>query len=78
MGAMYGKKPLNLLEIKGIFVLSNGMYCVYGQNTEGICVDVYKDETRKDLVSMQHGIVTNTGLNANLLKDLMESMIDEF
>lgn len=75
---MYGKKPLNLLEIKGIFVLSNGMYCVYGQNTEGICVDVYKDETRKDLVSMQHGIVTNTGLNANLLKDLMESMIDEF
>jgi hypothetical protein len=78
MGTMYGKKPLNLLEIKGVFVLSNGMYCVYGQNTKGICVDVYKDETRKDLISMQHGIVTNTGLNANLLKDLMESMIDEF
>lgn len=82
MGAMYGKKPLNLLEIKGTFVLSNGMYCVYGHNIEGICVDVYNDNTRKELVSMQHGIMTfgNTtaNLNAEMLKGLIESMIDEF
>ena len=78
MGAMYGKKPLNRLEIKGTFVLSNGMYCVYGQNTEGVCVDVYKDNTRKELVSMQHGIITNTGLNEEMLKGFIESMIDEF
>ena len=78
MGAMYGKRPLNMLEIKGTFVLSNGMYCVYGQNTEGVCVDVYKDHTRKYLVSMQHGIITNAGLDEEMLKGLIETMIHEF
>lgn len=81
MAAMYGKKPLHLLEQKGGFTLSNNMYCVFGKNEEGICVDVYRDKTRKVLVSMQHGIVTgNTKneLDPTLLKKLMESMIDEF
>ena len=80
MGAMYGKRPLHMLEIKGSFTLSNKMYCVYGKNEEGVCVDVYKDKTRKELVSMQHGIQSNHGdeLNAEMLAHLMESMIDEF
>ena len=56
------------------------MYCVYGKNEEGVCVDVYRDKTRKELVSMQHGIQSNHGdeLNAEMLAHLMESMIDEF
>ena len=81
MGAMYGKKPLHLLEQKGGFTLSNGMYCVFGKNDEGVCVDVYRDKTRRILVSMQHGITTgNTKneLDPTLLKKLMESMVNEF
>ena len=80
MGAMYGKRPLHMLEIKGSFILSNKMYCVYGKNEEGVCVDVYRDKTRKELVSMQHGIQTNNNdeLNATTLKHFIESMSNEF
>lgn len=80
---MYGKKPLHPMEIKGAFVISNGMYCVYGHNNEGVCVDIYKDKTRHELVSMQHGImgsfdVSNLPASEELLKNLIESMSDEF
>ena len=78
---MYGKRPLHLLEMKGNFTLSNKMYCVFGKNTEGICVDVYRNKTMKELVSMQHGIVTSNTeyeLDPTMLNELMESMIDEF
>lgn len=81
MGAMYGKRPLPILAQKGYFTLSNGMFCVYGQMTdEGLCVDVYRDRTMKELVSMQHGIISSEELDvrANDLRMLMESMIDEF
>lgn len=85
MGAMYGKQPLPVLAFKGCFNLSNGMYCVFGKTTEGLCVDVYRDKSMKDLVSMQHGIITNLGTDENdyaqlgeSLQMLMESMIDEF
>lgn len=81
MGAMYGKRPLPILAQKGYFTLSNGMFCVYGQMAdEGLCVDVYRDRNMKELVSMQHGIISSEELNvrANDLRMLMESMIDEF
>lgn len=83
MGAMYGKTPLCALEIQGSFSLSNGMYCVYGKSEEGICVDVYRDSSRKELVSMLHGLQmynTNGKLdaemlqNAEMLQTLMESI----
>lgn len=49
MGAMYGKRPLPILAQKGYFMLSNGMFCVYGQMAdEGLCVDVYRDRTVKN------------------------------
>ena len=83
MKNMYGKRPLHLLEIKGSFTLSNGMYCVYGHNEEGCCVDVYKDNSKKELVSMQHGIegshdLANLKESEDMLKGLIESMVDEF
>lgn len=76
MGAMYGKRPLPILAQKGYFMLSNGMFCVYGQMAdEGLCV--------KELVSMQHGIIYSEEPDvqadvADDLRMLMESMIDEF
>lgn len=83
MGVMYGKRPLPLLAHKGYFTLSNGMYCVYGQmSDEGLCVDVYRDKSMKELVSMQHGIIVSGNMPENetaiTLRGLMESMIDEF
>lgn len=84
MGAMYGKRPLPILAHKGYFTLSNGMFCVYGQMAdEGLCVDVYRDKTMKELVSMQHGIIYSgepdvQTIDADMFRMLMESMIDEF
>lgn len=81
MGAMYGKYPLPIIAIKGHFSLSNGMYCVYGKSTEGLCVDVYRDSSMKKLVSMQHGITTNVENEEEkieMLKKLIESMAYEF
>ena len=84
MGAMYGKRPLPILAQKGYFMLRNGMFCVYGQMAdEGLCVDVYRDRTMKELVSMQHGIIYSEEPDvqadvADDLRMLMESMIDEF
>lgn len=84
MGVMYGKRPLPILAHKGYFTLSNGMFCVYGQMAdEGLCVDVYKDKAMKELVSMQHGIICSgesdgQAADADMLRMLMESMIDEF
>lgn len=64
---------------QGSFVLSNGMYCVYGTSEEGICVDVYADDTRTHLISMQHGIcVYNSESDPEILQMLMESMVHEF
>lgn len=57
------------------------MFCVYGKSTEGICVDVYKKKDMKNLVSMQYGItLINVSFDdaSESLKELMESMIDEF
>ena len=59
----------------------NGMYCVYGKSTEGLCVDVYRDSSMKKLVSMQHGITTNVENEEEkieMLKKLIESMAYEF
>lgn len=83
MGEMYGKRPLPLPAQKGHFTLSNGMYCVYGEMTdEGLCVDVYQDKSMKELVSMQHGVEVFGNMpeseKVNMLRGLMESMIDEF
>lgn len=81
MGAMYGKCPLPIIAIKGHFYLSNGMYCVYGKSTEGLCADIYRDSSMKKLVSMQHGITTNVDNEVEeieMLKKLIESMVYEF
>lgn len=83
MGAMHGKRPLPLPAQKGHFTLSNGMYCVYGQMAdEGLCVDVYRDKSMKELVSMQHGVELMGDMTeqqkVNMLRSLMESMLDEF
>lgn len=84
MGAMYGTAPIPMLAIKGAFTLSNGMYCVCGPTPDGISVDVYKDKSRKELVSMQHGIIMSNAddpysrESMEGLAALMESMIDEF
>lgn len=73
---MMEEKPLNALEIKGSFILSNGMYCLYGKRGDGrICVDVYVDESKKQLVMMQHRITSNCGIDPEALKDLMETMV---
>ena len=77
MALMCGKNPMHISEMKGSFELSNGMHCVYGRTTEGICVDVYEDATRKNLVAMQHDIQTNVGLDEEILKHFMESLIDK-
>ena len=88
MGAMYGEKPLVCLEIKGSFWIDNRrLFCVYGKSTEGVCVDVYRDESMKELVSMQHGIMYSGvdgdwDLETKEAKEglymLMESMAYEF
>lgn len=59
MGAMYGKRPLPILAQKGYFMLSNGMFCVYGQMAdEGLCVDVYQ-KCRK-APAFRHGDIRHT------------------
>lgn len=56
----YGTRPLNVMEIKAITTLSNGMCAVAGFIPEdGISIDVYKDSTRNVLVFMEHGIISN-------------------
>lgn len=90
MAEMYGTQPLTALDTKGSFSLENGMYCVYGKNVEGICVDVYQDKKSvykpESLVFMQHGIQTfndETSIDASefdpdMLYALIDSMSDEF
>ena len=78
MHNLYGKRKLNLLEIKGSFTLSNGMFCVFGKTTdEGISVDIYDDASQKLLIGMEHHIYMTPPeeLSEEALKPLMESML---
>lgn len=81
--------PLNIMEQKGNFTLSNGLFCVYGiSQRDNVSVDIYKDKTKKNLISMQHNIVVSPGTIVAYeedpstlgwcLKSLMESKINEF
>ena len=57
MHNLYGKRKLLEPEIKGSFMLSNGMFCVWGEpEDEGISVDIYDDKTKQLLIGMEHGI----------------------
>lgn len=83
MGAMYGKNPLTAPEIKGQETLSNGMKMVWAgpMNDGTYAADIYSPD-KKTLVSMQHGIHAggcgDDKAMGELIKMLMESMIDEF
>ena len=48
----------------------------------GLCVDVYRDKSMKELVSVQHGVELMGDMTeqqkVNMLRGLMESMLDEF
>lgn len=74
----YGTRPLNIMEIKASTTLSNGMFAVCGVVPEdGISVDVYKDNTRKELIFMEHGITANTTDSYDLFFELAESRCAE-
>ena len=77
MHNLYGKRKLNVLEIKGHFTLSNGMFCVYGHPLdEGLSVDIYDDSSMKLLIGMEHSITCNSN-DPELLQMLIESYADE-
>ncbi len=79
MHNLYGKRKLTAPEIRGSFTLSNGMFCVWGvPSDEGVSVDVYDDASKKLLIGMEHGIVTNyEKIDSSKLKMLLEGYIDE-
>lgn len=48
------KRRLNALEIKGSFMLPNGMYCEWGESAdEGLAADVYDDASKALLVATE-------------------------
>lgn len=80
----YGTRPLNKLEIKHKGQLSNGMWFVYGfipTEEDGLSIDVYKDKELKELVFMEHGIISTVdNLNeadSEIFEYLAESRIAE-
>ena len=79
MHNLYGKRKLLESEIRGAFMLSNGMFCVWGEpDDEGTSVDIYEDKTKKLLVGMEHGIVSAGAPSEEALHMLMEGLIKEF
>ena len=80
MHNLYGNRRLNVLEIKGAFTLSNGMYCEWGESAdEGLSVDIYDDKTKALLVGMEHGIYGTGGIkpSSRTLKPFIESFAHE-
>lgn len=78
MAHMNGTTILENRDIKGDFVLSNRMYCVWGYHPEdGLSVDVYEDALRDNLIAMEHNI-QGEGASSLVLKGFIEGMIDEF
>lgn len=74
----YGTRPLNVMEIKASTTLKNGMFAVCGIVPEdGLSVDVYRDNTKKELIFMEHGFVTNNPDNYELLFMMTESRCKE-
>lgn len=80
MHNLYGKRKLNVFEIKGSFELSNGMFCLWGVSPEeGVSVDIYDDSSKKLLIGLEHHIRVSDPDNVDeeLLRTLIESFIDE-
>ena len=80
MHNLYGKRKLNVLEIKGSFELNNGMFCIWGiSSEEGVSVDIYDDSSRKLLIGLEHNIQVPDPDNVDeeLLHVLIESFADE-
>lgn len=59
-GGNPGVRALYISEVTGGFSLSNGMYCLYGNSDEGLCLDIYRDNGIENLLGMYHGL-TYTG-----------------
>jgi hypothetical protein len=71
-------RPLNALEIKASTTLSNGMYAVAGYiPLDGISMDVYKNKTMKDLIFMEHGMISSDETDYNMAFTLAEIRCNE-
>lgn len=80
----YGTRPLNISEIKQKGQLCNGMWFVGGiipTKEDGISIDVYKDKDMKELLFMEHGIITNIDINSSeglwIFKTMAENRLKE-
>ena len=73
-----GTRPLYKSEIDSSTILSNGMYAVVGYiPTDGISVDVYEDETMKDLIFMEHGMISSGETDYGMAFTLAEIRCNE-
>ena len=73
------KRRLNALEIKGSFMLPNGMYCEWGESAdEGLAADVYDDASKALLIGMEHNIFAFGPINPyESLKGFLEGFAYE-
>lgn len=73
-----GTRPLYESEIDSRETLSNGMYAVVGYiPADGISVDVYEDETMKNLIFMEHRILLSDNDGYELAFALAETRCNE-
>ena len=80
-GRNFERKPLPAPAWRGGFYLSNGMYCVYGRDADGVCVDVYLTRRMERLVAMRHGPAPagrDVRLDEARLRAAMEGMRPQF
>ena len=72
----YGTSPLEDKEIKGDFKLPNNMYCVVGKHhKDGISADIYKNNSKEELIFMEHGYITNTDISTKSGIDIIKHMV---
>lgn len=74
----YGTEPLKKKEIKKRSSLKNGMYAVLGiSKKDGVSADVYKDNTMRKLVFMEHNIHCSNPVPWDIVLMLVESRCRE-
>lgn len=56
MSGVVKMQPMLSSNVHGSFYLRNGMFCFYGADENGDCVDVYTDDSCKKLIACKRGI----------------------